>query len=183
MQVSGTTYYKGLPFEDYLQLPGVSYSSLKDFEGEPNSGMRLGTRVHNYLNEPETYDWKDADAVRAIAQEIRKVAGNVLPYMAAELSFTSIFRHNGMELRYKGRADRMKSGRLLIDFKVLSGSLTSAIERFGYDKQISGYCLATATPLGLIISYNKKIKKVETKAIKPEASFWEYQCVHRGEPI
>lgn len=164
-------------------MEGVSYSSLKGEEIIPTEGMKLGTRVHNYMNEPSKYDWCQADIVQPIAQQLRAYIGDAFKHLKKEVAFTSQFYHNGMVLLYKGRADMMKAGRIVIDLKVLSGPLPAAIERFGYDRQISGYCLATGCNLGLIVAWNKLQKRVETRAIKPNPSFWEYTTVRMGKPV
>ena len=191
MQVTNTKYYNDLPFDDYLAMPWYSFSSIKN-DGTPipvSAGMALGTRVHNYLNEPEKYDWQDVEIVKAMAAELRTYVGTAMQYMKKEMAFTADFTHNGMTLPYKGRVDLLYAGRVLVDWKILAGPLQPAIDRFGYDKQLSGYCLGTATPVGLIIAFNKtKFKKspasqcIEVKAIKPDPSFWEYQCVRLGLP-
>lgn len=183
MKVTQTKYYHNLPFEDYLTMPGTSYSSIKGFEGEPTEGMKLGTRVHNYLNEPATYDWQQSDIVIPIATQLRAYLGEAYHYLDKEVAFHSTFVHNGMKMLYKGRADMMKAGRIIVDLKVLSGPLPAAITRFGYERQVSGYCLATGCNMGLILAWNKLKKRVETKMIRPDESFWAYQCVRLGEPI
>jgi hypothetical protein len=183
MQVLNTQYYHNLPFEDYLKMKGTSYSSIKGFEGEPTEGMKLGTRVHAYLNEPDKYDWQQADIVVPVATQLRAYLGDSFHYLEKEVAFTSNFIHNGMKLAYKGRADMMKAGRIIVDLKVLAGPLPAAIIRFGYERQISGYCLATSAKMGLIVAWNKLQKKVEVRAIKPDAAFWEYQTVRMGEPL
>jgi hypothetical protein len=182
MQILNIKYYRDLPFEDYLKMSGTSFSGIKGFSGPTTQGMQLGTRVHNYLNEPETYDWQQAELVIPIAKYLRMYLGDAFHFLEKEVAFTADFVHNGMRLRYKGRGDMLKIGRLVVDIKVLAGSLESAIERFGYANQVSGYCLGTSSPMGLIIAYNKLKKKVEVKAIKPDENFWEYQVVRLGEP-
>jgi hypothetical protein len=183
MQILNIKYYRDLPFEDYLKMPGTSFSGIKGFEGAPTPGMQLGTRVHNYLNEPETYDWQQPDMVLPIAKALRAYLGDAFTALEKEVAFTCDFLHNGLSMGYKGRADMLKVGRLVVDIKVLAGPLESAIERFGYANQVSGYCFGTSSPMGLIIAYNKLKKKVEVKAIKPDVSFWEYQVVRLGEPM
>jgi len=182
MKISNTTYYYGQDFEKYLAMPGTSYSSLKDNPITPSAGMSLGTRVHNYLLEPEMYDWKDSGSVKAIATELRRYIGDAFQYFEKEVAFTAEFSHNGLTLPYKGRADLLKIGTMIIDLKVLGGSLDSAIARFGYHDQVSGYCLATGCTRGLILAFNKTKMRVETKLITPTQDFWEYQCVRLGMP-
>lgn len=183
MQVTETKYYSGQDFKEYLQMPGVSFSSLKDTPVPQTVGLSLGTRVHNYLLEPEKYDWQQPEIVKPIAAELRKVVGEAYKYMHTEVAFTANFHHNGLTMPYKGRADMMKAGTIVIDFKVLSCSIQQGIERFGYDNQISGYCLATGSQVGLIIAYNKAKKQIETKRIIPSADFWEYHVVRLGEVV
>lgn len=182
MIVRDTTYYRDLDFADYLALPGISYSGIKGFSGPPNAGMSLGTKVHSYLLEPDKYTWDDTETVRAIAATIRPILGPALAVLDKEIAFTCNMEYNGMVLPYKGRADMLKAGRIVVDLKVLSGALTPAIERFGYQDQISGYCLATGSPLGLIVAYNRAKRKVEMQRITPTVEYWRYQIVHRGNP-
>ena len=183
MQVTNTVFYSDQDFEDYLRMPGVSFSSLKEKIFTPTEGMKLGTRIHNYILEPDKYDWQQVDIVKPMAAAIRQYLGDALPYLNKEIAFTADFLHNGMRLPYKGRVDLMYPKRIIIDLKILAGGLDASIARFGYDRQVSGYCLGTGCPMGLIIAYNKAKKKIETKTIKPNADFWEYTVVSRGEPV
>jgi hypothetical protein len=181
MKITNVKYYNDLPFEDYLKMPGTSFSSMKG-EIPQSAGMALGSRVHQYLNEPEKYDWQQAQIVRPIAAALRGIVGEAFKYLQREVAFTADFIHNGMKLQYKGRADMLRTNTIVIDFKVLSGSLESACNRFGYPDQLSGYALPNGCPIALIIAYNKITKKTETKLIKPNPTFWEYQIVSRGTP-
>jgi hypothetical protein len=105
--------------------------------------------------------------------------------MEPELAFTARFEHNGMYLNYKGRTDLIYKGKLIVDLKILSGKLEPAIERFGYDKQLSGYALATGCKNAMIISYNKANKHnvLETKLIEPNEDWWNYMVIKYGTPI
>lgn len=183
MIIRNLKYYHDLPFSDYLALPGKSYSGIKGFQGTPNAGMSLGTLVHNYILEPNAYSWEDAGMVKKIAEALRKYLGAALTVLDKEIAFTCDMEYNGMLLRYKGRADLIRAGRIVVDLKILGGGLQPAIDRFGYNNQLSGYCLATDSPMALIIAYNKQRSIVETKIIKPVEDFWNYQIVSFGEPI
>lgn len=183
MIVSNTIYYDSLDFDKYLQTEGTSFSSIKGFEGTPTAGMQLGTRVHNYISEPEKYDWQQVEEVKAIAGAIRGFVGGAFKYAKKEISFTSDFTFQGLTMKYKGRADALIKGQLIIDYKVLSGSLENACNLFRYPEQISGYCLAAGCEKGLIIAYNKRLKKIETKLITPSTDFWEYNIVRFGKSV
>lgn len=182
MIVRNVKYYRGLQFDQYLEMPGVSFSSLKQIPVPQSAGVSLGTRVHQYVLEAEQYDWSDAKIVRRISEALHKYMGAAMHVLESEVAFTADFVHNGLTMQYKGRADKLKAGRMVVDFKILSGSLSSACERFGYDDQLSGYCLATGSPYGLIVAYNKARCTVETKIIQPNESFWEYQTARYGLP-
>lgn len=182
MNITNVRYYHNLPFEDYLALPGISYSGIKGFSGPPNAGMSLGTKVHAYLLEPAQYSWDNIDQVKAIAAVIRPILGPALAVLDKEVAFTCDMEYNGMVLHYKGRADLLKAGRIVVDLKVLAGAIAPAVSRFGYQDQISGYCLATGSPLGLIVAYNKGKKMGEMARIVPNIEFWQYQVCYRGVP-
>ena len=182
MIVKNVEYFRGQPVSDYLAMPGTSFSSMKG-EITPSAGMMLGTRVHNYINEPEKYDWEQVDEVRKISAHLRKYLGDAIKYLESEIAVTADFIHNGLVMKYKGRIDRLKIGRLVIDFKILSGPLEGACKQFGYPDQISGYCIPTECPRGLILAYNKRTKKIETKIINPNVAFWEYQVLRWGNPL
>lgn len=179
MKVSKVEYYHDLEFDKYLQVPGVSFSSLKEKKIIPTAAMNLGSLVHNYLLEPEKYKYNNHDAVQPIAAEIRKLVNPEL--FDREVSVTANFEHAGFVLPYKGRIDLLAPKRLVIDLKILSGPLQNAIEYFNYDKQVSGYCYAVGADRGIIIAYNKISKKVELKAIAPCAKFWEQVIITKGE--
>lgn len=180
MTISNIKYYYDLPFEDYLKLPGTSFSMLKGGDITETAAMQLGTRVHNFLNEPTKYDWQQAEIVRPIAAAIIGYIGNAFHYLHKEVAFTCDMIHNGLVLQYRGRADMICIGKIVVDLKIIAGSIQASCDRFGHIDQVSGYCLGTTTPVGLIIAYNKSRKAVETKVIKPVPGFWEYQVVRLG---
>ncbi len=182
MKITNVQYYHGLNFEEYLRLPGTSFSSLKD-SIPATTGMQLGSRVHQYVNEPKEYDWENVNEVKAIATALRAYIGEAFQYLQKEVAFTAEFHHNGMMLIYKGRADMLFVNKIVIDLKVLAGSLPQYIKMFGYDRQISGYCLPPNCPIGLIVAYNKQLKKVETQRIVPDAKYWEFITVQKGVPV
>lgn len=175
--------YKDLDFDKYLMMTGVSYSTIKGFCGEISEGMKLGTRVHQALGEPEKYDWQNAKEVLKIAGEIRKVIGPAFKYMDKEIAFTAEFHYQGFMMIYKGRIDLGALKKIIIDYKVLSGSVQNAIDMFGYDRQLSGYCLATDTPMARIIAWNKNKKQTETQTIYPDCRWWAEKVLTYGYPF
>lgn len=180
--VKNLTFYRDQCFDEYIKMPGISYSSIKGFVGEMSKGMQLGERVHHYLNEPKKYDWQQVEIVKPIAAAIRQELGEAFQYLEKELAFTAEFHYSGMKMLYKGRADAIKVPHILVDYKVLSGNLAAAVNIFGYDRQLSGYCLATGCKKGYIIAWNKNKRQIEKKIILPEQGFWKIQVLRFGVP-
>lgn len=174
--------YENVPFDEYLQINGTSYSSIKGFCGEISEGMKLGSRVHAFLGEPHEYDWQDYSTVKTIAGEIKKRIGPAFKYLAKEVCFTAEFHYHGFMMRFKGRVDAGEFQKIILDYKILSGGVDSAIQMFGYDRQMSGYCLATNTPMALIIAWNKSKKRIEPKTIKPDYRWWAEKVLTHGYP-
>ena len=142
--------------------------------------MSLGTKVHNYILEPHKYEYgEDHKMVAEISQELLKIIDITL--FEKELSVTADFEHQGFVLPFKGRIDLGLRNKIVIDFKILQGSLSNAVNYFGYDKQLSGYCYAIGADNAVIISYNKSKKKTEIKSITPNPLFWEQEILKRGK--
>lgn len=185
--VSNLQFHNDIPFEDYLALPGYSFSGLKSkMSGEvikPSTGMMLGTRVHNYLLEPEKYDGVDYAMVTKIAAVLRGYLGAATQFLIKEQAFTATFTYDGYEMQYKGRTDLLFPNKLVIDLKILSGDLQSAIDRFNYGSQLTGYAIATGCMTSIIISFNKKNSKVESRIIPKQYEFWMHCIKTYGNPI
>jgi len=187
--VSNLKYYNDLDFNEYLAFSGYSFSGIKTLESGvqivPSQGMMLGTRVHNFLLEPHKYDGVDYNHVSKISAALRQFLGAAIKFLEKEVAFTCELQYNGMSMVYKGRTDLLFKGKLIIDLKVLSGKLQGAIDRFGYEKQLSGYGIATSTPNVLLLSFNKALKKdnVEHKMFSPTQEWWMYVITKYGSPI
>lgn len=157
-----------IPFSEYLRLPGQSYSGLKPMISTTPS-MALGTKVHAHV-----LDGEDADD--AATYEIGKVLmaefGSLVSIARKEISYSCEMHHEGTVLDYKGRID-IKILDTIIDLKILSQPIKGSIRIFGYDKQISGYMLASNATQGFIIAYNKVSKKCEVEKITPDYEFWK----------
>ena len=85
MQVKDLKYYSDLDFDEYLQISGYSFSGIKMLESGqpivPTEGMKLGTRVHNFILEPKKYDWESHIEVNKIATKIREIYQPFIKYM------------------------------------------------------------------------------------------------------
>jgi hypothetical protein len=132
MTVSGLKLLKDLSFEEYLALPGFSYSFLKN-EGKPiqtTDKMRLGTCVHSYLLTPADYKHENARIVRPVAAKLKQTLGVLIKYLIPELGITANFCHEGFTMPYKGRLDLCIPGRLVVDIKISTEDVRKTIEFF-----------------------------------------------------
>jgi len=184
MTISNITYYENLPFDEYLKLPGFSYSTLKNNGvpfGEPTEKMRLGTAVHNYLLEPHLFDHSNKRA-KQLALLVKGIIGPMLQFMEAELSFTATMEHEGFVMPYKGRADLAIRKRLIIDLKVTEMDARKAIDFFGYQHAITGYMAGCAAPTAFIASINSKKETTQVISIAPVSQFWNEKILQFGWP-
>jgi hypothetical protein len=85
-------------------------------------------------------------------------------------------------MEYKGRIDMVRPGKLIIDLKISEIPLARSIEHFGYAEQLTGYCLATNTPVGIIVRVCPKTLKTEKALIRQNPGFWERQVLKYGIP-
>ena len=182
LEIKNLKVFYDMPSDEYFSIPAVSFSSLKGFSIEKTAGMVLGSRVHEYIGEAHKYDWADAEKVRKIAGEIRRTIGPAMPYFKSEVSFICEMHYDGFMMRYKGRMDKWNPQKLIVDWKILGFSLEQAIKTFHYDRQMSGYCIATNTPKALIVAYNKNKNQIEKKIIIPDDRFWKHQVLIHGYP-
>lgn len=190
MQVQNLKCLPTCPFDEYLAMPGWSYSGIrsqgKTFEA-PTKRMQLGTKVHQYILEPEKHQYdEDQNIVQPLAAALKSKVGPLLKHSQPELVVTADFIHNGFCLKFKGRIDLPVIPRIIIDFKVSEMPLYKFVEYFGTDNQLSGYALATGCPLAMVISINpnpKKRQEIQIHNVPISTKWWEYQVVSKGEPI
>lgn len=178
MIVSNLTTYKDLPWQDYIKLPGLSFSGTKDFAiTEPTYKMKLGTALDQYLTEPHNYDGFEVDMIRKAAVEVRKKLGTLWPKLYKQYSYTCTLSHGGFSLQHKGRTDFVIPGKILIDLKFVE---TSVASHFDYPSQLSGYSLSLGCPVAYILEMSRKNgARFIPITIKPD--FWIKQILLRGE--
>lgn len=183
MIVTNQVFYKGMMFDEYLSMPGWSYSGIKNYGKPPiteTHKMRLGTKVHTYCLVPEEYDHSDARIVKPAARALMEVVGILIKYLIPELAVTAHFSFQGITMAYKGRMDLVLPGKIVIDFKVSELDISKAIQFFGYDKQLSGYSLAAGCKRAIIIGINPKTLKTSIVDIPINPYWWEYQAMAKG---
>lgn len=186
VEVRNLKIYRNLQFEEYLKLPGESFSGIrsdgKDFKNETKK-MRLGTLVHRYLLTPEEYDGEQIEIVRPLAIAVKQKISILIDFCEPEISFTCDFVFNGMSMPYRGRADLGIMERLILDLKVSEMPLKKAVDYFRYDYQQSGYAIAFGASLAIIISIHPKLKHISTYNVPISHLWWEHQILQRGNPL
>lgn len=186
MEVKNLKLFPTCPFDEYLEMPGWSYSGIRSqgkiFEA-PTMKMNLGTKVHKFLLEPREYDYSEIDIVKPLAGALKAKVGPLMKYAKPELVVTADFIHNGFCMKYKGRIDFPVIPRIIIDFKVSEMPIQKSVPYFGYDIQQSGYALACGCPLALIMSIHPKTKYISIYNVPISAKWWEWQIIQKGEPI
>lgn len=186
IQIQNQRIMKNIPFDEYLKMPGVSYSAIKN-EGVdkfmPTKRMELGTRVHNYLLDPKEYNYEDLELVKKIATRLKERIGNLIEYLLPELAVTCNFIYQDFNMLFKGRIDLGIPNRLVIDIKVSENSLSRTVNYFGYDKQLTGYSLAINARVALIININPKTLAITIYNVPFAKEWWQNEILKRGEPI
>lgn len=177
-------------FEDYLALPGWSYSGIKQDGKEwqaPTLKMQLGTDVDHYLTDPINYDHNNRELVVPIATELRKHIQPLVKFLKPQLAVTCEFEHGGFRMMYKGRGDLVIVDKLVIDIKVSEMPLMKAIDYFGYDHQLRGYAKAFGCKSAIIISISPKnpkhVQMYNVPLHQDKYIWWEHEILKRGEPI
>ena len=182
MQIRNVKFYKNIDWETYINMPGKSFSWLKN-EGAgigESEGIRIGKLVHTYLLKPTEYNYEQADIVIPIARVLVEHYNTIIKWAECETGATADFIVDGLLMPYRGMADMNIFKHLVVDFKVLGNDLKYAMERFMYKDQIRGYMLPFEAPLGLIIAYNKKTKKVQTESVGQDIRWWTYKVKQYG---
>lgn len=180
ISVSNIKLHESLAFEDYLKMPGKSFSGIKN-EGiqfnAPTKKMQLGTNVHNYILTPAEYKHENIEIVKPLALKVKEVLGPLLKYLKPELAVTAEFEHEGFVLPYKGRLDLCLPGRIVIDLKITENLNLSY---FGYGDQLSGYSLATYARQSIIIAINPKTKATRVVNVPISDLWWKEQIKRLG---
>lgn len=175
--------YTQLEWDQYVVLPGKSYSSLRNPDPIPfTSKMRLGKLVDQYLFTPNEYKGEMRDVVRPLASAVRSFLGSALDHATPQLAVTCDMTYEGLTMSYRGLIDLPVGKDLIVDMKVSELDPVKAIQYFRYDRQISGYMLAYGAKRGVVISINPKTKKISTLPIPLVTDWWEYQIKLWGKP-
>lgn len=162
---------KDIPFDQYLNLPGYSYSFLKrEVNGtlpafHSTDKVRIGSIVDDLLTNPEGAD-VDTELYpigKKIANFLKDFIGeNALETLGRQLSIKGEIENEGLVMPVKGRLDLFGLGRV-IDLKVTDvreADLNSLTFYMGYDKQMYNYCNLSGVDQATLIFYTKKTDKI-----------------------
>lgn len=176
-----------MPFEDYLKMPGMSYSTIKSIEkGErpvTTAKMRFGTLVDQYIFEPSQYNGEQYKIVRSVALVALKHLGAAIRLGRRQLVVTCYMRYKGFVLRYKGRVDNFIGHNVgvVVDFKVSDLPLLNAIHHFGYNHQVNGYAIPLMAKTSLIFSVSPKAPhNVQMQTIPNSLGYWQAAIIKYG---
>lgn len=173
IQVEDRKLHNLLSREEYLKLPGLSFSMLKDQVIPETPGIRIGTLVHKYILKPKEYNYEEYDIVEPIARELIKYVGlNILINALCEVGVTATFILDGFTFLWKGIPDIGILNEIVIDFKIINGSLESYIKTFNYKNQLRGYMHGFGARVGIIIAWNKVKKIVEVAYVDRDDRWW-----------
>lgn len=187
MEVTNRQILTTCPFDEYLRLPGWSYSGIRG-EGvtrsAPSQKMQLGTAVGNYLATPELYN-HDNPLVKPAAMAIKNVLGeSLLRHLKPELAVTADFTFAGLKMAYKGRLDFSIPNRLVVELKVSQlANIRDAIRYFGYNLQVNGYQAAIGAKTAVLISIHPGTLKTTVIQIPYEEEWWHIEIKKRGLPV
>jgi hypothetical protein len=183
MRIFDVRILDGVPFEDYLKLPGLSYSAVKDkkFEGPATAKMNFGSLVDAYVFEPHTYNGEQYELVVPVARRITRDLGPLIKAGRPQLAILCTMVHMGMYMYYKGRVDLFAGG-MVIDLKVSEVSIMRAIEIFGYHHQLNGYAIGLDARQSILYSVHPKTTDIQMAAIPNRVDYWERAVLKHGRP-
>lgn len=187
----------GMAFEEYLKLPGYSFSFLnRERFGEvpeivETKAMQRGTLVDGILTQPDRVDINNPiyPEARMIAFEIKRRYGEVFKTLVPQVSYTADFvlqtAHGVYKLPVRGRLDYEIPSQLVLDLKVTSQkNLDATIKYMGYNDQLLGYALMNGSNVAYLMSYCVPTKSIGIRSIElNDYSFWERKILKYGEVL
>lgn len=186
IEVRNLQIHSGIPFNEYLKIPGHSFSSIahqtRRRPFELTSKMRFGSQVDSYLFTPKEFKL-DPDftmqQIRSCALCIKEKLGAIWKHLKFQLSITADFVYQGFVLHYKGRPDSAVIGLLIVDLKLTEG----LNPRANYPAQLSGYAIALGASTMFICAQHPKKPLCDLHNIEVDHTYWEQAILLYGEPI
>jgi hypothetical protein len=185
MKIFDIRIIEDISFDEYLRLPGLSYSAIKNggTRTDPTDKMRFGSLVDAYLFEPQNYNGEQYHLVRPVAQAAIVKLGPLIKHGRRQLAVLCTMVYKGFYMYYKGRID-LEACNLIIDFKVSEMDVIRAINHFGYNHQLNGYAIPLGSKGGLIFSIHPRAPhNIQLQAIQNSLIWWQQQVLKHGRPI
>lgn len=183
----------GLSFEQYLQLPGYSFSTLKtmkDGVAEEVVGtwkMRLGSIVDAILSEQPIKGMMNDElypAAKKIAFRILQQWGDEIRFFKKQQSYTGVATFNGFGLPVRGRPDYELPKFAVIDLKIThEKDMRGVIKHFNYEDQLFNYAKLANVPHGFILMYSTKLGIADmfyADCRRTISSFWQSKIMDYG---
>lgn len=187
--------YKGLSFDEYLQLPGVSHSYLKHQKDgiaesfDPTSKMQLGTLVDGILSDPSggLMEHPLYLSAKDIAAKIKSEFGDLMPFMEKQIAFTADLESEGLYLPTRGRLDFGIKNIGVLDLKITSSKDVDAIiKHFKYEDQVWHYSKGYGVNDAFLMIHSVPLKKTYMRYIPTSSKyneFWNNQILTFGKAI
>lgn len=160
--------HEGMPFDDYLKLPGYSHSFLKaERDGiadefiETNNSI-TGKLVDAIITDPASADMSHPlyPMAKEAAAAIRKTFGMVLPAFKKQVSFTAMMEYKGFRIPTKGRLDFELPTHAVLDLKwTKAKNIDTLIEFMGYANQNWHYAKLAGVSESHWLIYSDTLKK------------------------
>lgn len=163
--------YDNLPFKDYLQLPGLSHSTVKSMRNglpqsiAPTEKMRFGSMVDDIISgEPVDIFSENYRPAQEVANELYRIFPFIDKFQK-QVSFTATIEWNGLAMETKGRPDWLLPNKFHVDLKVTSLSLNTKEKRdnylthFRYENALFHYAKLAEVPQAYLLSYSRADKK------------------------
>lgn len=186
--------FDNLSFEDYMKLPGYSYSFLRSERNgiapdiEVTNKMRLGSLVDGILTSPETVNMSDDlySNAKTIASEIKLAFGSCLIFFKTQVSYTGEAQFKDYKIITKGRLDFLLEKHALIDLKITeSKGIKALVDYMSYRNQIWHYCKLSNVKKAYLIIHSIPLKKSQIieVSISDYNDFWASKILKFGTPI
>lgn len=188
---SNIVRYDNLPFDEYLKLPGYSFSFLRRERSgfaedmAPTDKIETGKLVEAIWCDPVSakMDSHLYQPAKAIAFALEQQFGDLLPHFKKQVSYTCLFTANGWSMPFRGRPDFELRKRAIIDLKVTSErKIAPLIEYMQYWDQQFGYALAAGCPKRYIMIYsrpNKEATLIPKPMPSPAVNDWWAEKIER----
>lgn len=189
--------YENMPWQDYVKLPGYSFSYLKrEVQGvspafTPSNKVLRGSLVDAILMQQDDVDMRSAlfPEAKIIASALIAEFGEIICCFTSQDSYTGTLSYAGLRMPVKGRLDwRLQVAgktKAVIDLKITEATNIKELIKFmKYDAQQNNYMGLSQGTRAYILPYNPKLKKVlsiEPLEYDENNSFWIEKVLKFGK--